>query len=136
MKMSNENYNEKVDTGEGGFFKRKNRLIVIDAMYGYRLFDRKLKKNLLFNKSKEDCEKGMNLLCSGEYENFSKFKEEIKNKEVVADKIIIFNQKYGDSIYNIKTYSQLHRVALKVLEERLILKNLCKWDLPKELDFK
>lgn len=130
-----ENYNEKTNHGSKFNPIIKHRLYVTKALYGCRLSDRKDRKTLLNFKSKEDCEHAMSLLRAGDVDGFNKFKEEIKDKQVVENKIIIFKEKYDDDFFLINTIDQLRRVALKMLKRRVTSRDISLWDEPEKLDY-
>lgn len=130
-----EDYNETTNHGTRFNPIIKHRLFVTKAMYGYRLTDRKVKKTLLTFKTKEECEKGMELLRSGDIDGFNAFKDEIKDKVVFENKIIIFKEKYDDEIFLINSMAQLKRVALKMLNRRVKSQDISPWDKPEDLGF-
>lgn len=131
-----EDYNKKVNYGSKESPIWRDRLVVNQSNYGYRLFDRTIKKNLLSQKSELDCIYGKKKLLEGDLDAFNKFKEEIKDKALTENKIIVFKSKHFDNYYNISTYDQLKKVALLVLEQRMEANYIQKWNLPEPLDYK
>lgn len=131
-----ENYNEKVNYGTEAEPLLRDRLYITSASYGYNLFDRKAKKNLLFCKSKELCDEGLALLLANKENLFNLFKERIKDDEVVIPtKILVDNNKYGQDYYSIPTIKDLYKVALRLLEIRFDNNCFYKYDIPNELDY-
>ena len=106
-----EKYNEKVNYGTELSPLLKDRLDLSSSLYGYNLFDRKEKKNLLFCKSKESCEEGKNLLLADKLDLFEIFKERIKDEEfVIPTKIIVDYNRYGEDYYSVPTLKDLYKV--------------------------
>lgn len=130
-----EDYNEKINYGTEDEPLWRNRLFVTTAMYGYFLYDRKIKQPLLSMKPRADCDKGKELLLAGKIDEFNKLVEDIKDVEVVDPKIIKFKGKHTDDYYYINTYEQLKKVSLNVLQERLDSWYLTKWSVPDQLDY-
>lgn len=130
------NYNEKLNYGTEAEPLLRDRLYITTGTYGYNLFDRKEKKNLLFCKSKVLCEEGLTLLKTSEFHFFESFKERIKFEEVIIpNKILIEHNKYGENYYSIPTLNDLYKVSLHILEERLENKFFCKSNIPEKLDY-
>lgn len=131
-----ENYNEKVNYGSQEFPKFVDRLTISNGLYGYNLFDRKERKNLLFCKSKEICEEGMTLLKTSEYHFFESFKERINDDMVIIpNKILIDTNKYGQDYYSIPTINDLYKVSLHILNCRFENNFFCKSNIPEKLDY-
>lgn len=130
-----ENYNEKINYGSKEKPLMRDRLCVNSTTYGFNLFDRKEKINLLCNKSKETCEDGKNILINADFADFKYFKESVKDEEIVTNKILIVKDKYSDDIYSIPTLKDLHKVCLHILEYRFENNFFYKSTLPEELDF-
>lgn len=131
-----ENYNEKVNYGNEEHPLWRERLVVSKVQYGYSLYDRKNKKNLINQQKKFDCEFCKKLLLDGNFNDFETYKENIKVDIVSENKIIIFKHKHYNNYYNINTFEQLKKVSLVELQSRIDMNYIQKWDLPDELDFK
>ena len=130
-----EYYNEKLNYGSEKDPIFKDRLWISNSTYGFNLFDRKIKKNLLIGKSKETCEEGKNLLTANKENLFELFKERVKDEEIVTNKILICRDKHSDNIYSVPTLKDLHKVALYILNERMENGYFQKWNLPQPLDY-
>jgi hypothetical protein len=131
-----EDYNEKVNYGSEAEPRLKDRLDITSTMYGFNLFDRKNKVNLLFAKSKETCEEGKALLLANKHDLFTVFKERVKDEEVVKNKILIDKGKYGDGYFAIPTLKDLYKVCLFILKDRFEMNYFFKYnEFPKELDY-
>ena len=130
-----ENYSEKINVGSDEFPKMRDRLSISKIDYGYTLFDNKTRKHLLRRVEKEDAEKGRELLLASDEKGFNALVEEIKDKEVVVPKIIVFKEKHYDQHYYINTYEQLKRVSLKVLKDRMNRGYIFLWEVPEELEY-
>lgn len=131
-----EDYNEKLNYGTEDFPRIKERLEISSGQYGYSLYDRKLKKNLLFGKLKESCEEGKSLLLANKNDLFELFKTRIKDEEVfIPTKILIDRTEYSDDYYSIPTLKDLHKVALHILERRFDNNCFVKCNIPNELDY-
>ena len=130
-----EDYNEKLNYGSEKDPIFKDRLWISNSTYGFNLFDRKIKKNLLIGKSKETCEEGKNLLTANKENLFELFKERVKDEEIVTNKILICRDKHSDNIYSVPTLTELYKVALHILEYRFENGYFQKTTLPKPLDY-
>lgn len=131
-----EDYNEKLNYGTEEYPRLRDRLDVTSALYGFNLYDRKEKKNLLFCKSKVLCEEGLTLLKTSELHFFESFKERIKFEDVVnPTKILIDRTEYSDDYYSIPTLKDLYKVALNILEKRFDNNCFVKCNVPNELDY-
>lgn len=131
-----EDYNEKLNYGSEKEPLFRERLWVSkNSAYGFNLFDRKTKKQILVNKSKETCEEAKNLLTAGKENLFNAFKERVKDEEIVTNKILICDDKYGRDIYSVPTVTDLYKVALHILEYRFENNYFQKSTLPKPLDY-
>jgi hypothetical protein len=130
-----EDYNEKLNYGSEKEPLFRERLWVSKNAYGFNLFDRKTKKQILVNKSKETCEEAKNLLTAGKENLFNAFKERVKDEEIVTNKILICGDKYSNDIYSVPTVRDLHKVALHILEYRFENGYFQKSTLPKPLDY-
>lgn len=132
-----EDYNEKVNYGTESSPLLRERLNISSTLYGYNLFDKKEKKNLLFSKSKESCEEGKALLIAGKIELFNNsFKKRIEHEEIVVpNKIIVDYNRDGEDYYSIPTLKDLYKVALHILEQRFENKYFYRCNLDKDLDY-
>jgi hypothetical protein len=135
-----EDYNEKVNYGSVTIPLLRDRLEITSTMYGFNLFDRKNKVNLLFSKSKGTCEEGKSLLLDGKIERFESFKNTIKIKyeEVVTNKILIYKHRDGDDIFSIPTLKDFYKVCLHILNNRFENNYFSKYnedEFPKKLDY-
>lgn len=131
-----EDYNEKVNYGTEEIPRLKDRLNISSSIYGYNLYDKKEKKNLLFCKSKESCEEGKALLLANKLDLFNLFKERIKDEEVVIpNKIIVDYHRDGEDYYSIPTLKDLYKVALHILEKRFENKYFYRCTLDEDLDY-
>ena len=113
-----EDYTEKIRIGSINPMIL-DRLYLKKTDYGYFLFDRVLKVNIIENKSKEICEEGKKLLETSPYHFFEEFLLRIADDEVITNKIIIFREKHGDMIYSIPTLNDLYKVSIHVLKQRI-----------------
>lgn len=125
---------------EYGKITQDNRLIdrlkIYPTTYGYNLFDRKIEKRLLSNKSKETCLEGIRILQNNPYNVFEEFIEKVKDEVIVNNTILICKEKHGDMIYSIPTINDLYKVSLHILQKRVNINYIQKWDLPTdELDY-
>jgi hypothetical protein len=115
-----EDYNEKlIWCLKSGDPYEVERLIISVGQYGYNLIDRKNKVQLLFEKSKETCEEGKNLLLASKFDLYEIFKERVKDEEITKNKILIDKGKHGDHFFSIPTLKDLYKVSLYLLKERI-----------------
>lgn len=125
-----EDYNEKVNNGTKEEPILRDRLHITKSEYGFNLFDRKEKKNLLFSKSKETCEVGKNLLLTVDFQYFEAFKEKVKDEEVITNKVLLVKTKHSDDYYAIPTLNDLYKAALSILSDRFEAGYFYKSEIP------
>lgn len=133
-----ENYNEEINTGTEERPRLKPRLIINRAGngYGYNLYDRKLKTNLLVRCSKETCESAILLLVDNDIDKFNTLKDCTEGEVIETGQILMWHGKHSVEYYNINTLPDLYKVSLHLLKVFFEIGYIQKWDLTgKELDY-
>lgn len=133
-----ENYKEKVTVYKGRpYEKEEERLQVIKlpSGYGYRLYDAKLRKNLLFAKSEETCNFGRSYLEEEDMFEFESLKNMAELEVIETRNILVHYDKHGTWYYDVSTLEDLYKVSLHMLKELWESGWLQKWDEPEPLDF-
>lgn len=129
-------YDEKVNYGDDEHPIWRDRLWINTNGhgYGFNLFDRQEKKTMIMGQTKEFCEEGRKLLKAGDLAGFS---IHMKNQKefVVTNQILIYKEKYGNSYYNVFTITQLYKVALEIVQNRMDDGYIQEFNLPEKLDF-
>ena len=128
-------YKDKINISSDENPIMRDRLQISPSRYGYSMYDRKIKKHLFINKSKETCIKGRDILHESGFEEFKSFWEDVKDEVVVTNKILITYGKYGDSYYSVPTIKELHKVSIHLLEERIELGYFRKGSVTESLDY-
>jgi len=131
-----EDYKEKVVKNEGTKHQKfVDRLSIKNHLWGFRLWDSKISRNILFGRTKDACTQAKELLENGEIES-SELQKLVGDEYSITTNVLLEKGKHDNNCYYaIPTLSDLYKVSLYLLKIRMDSGYIQKWDVREPLDY-